>query len=205
MALEPGGYADKLGTRYEGRWVASQLILLLAEQVSSVQIEAVGDTERGVDLWVTRNNGIRIAQQCKVRNGHANSWSPADLESSGVLGHAESQLQSDPSCLFQFVTAIPSSTLEELCRSARQSSGDPKGYYRHQVYDVGNQRRKVFADICTRLGHRIEDPIDLARAYDFLRRFEFNVWPDNTAATDDLRHLAFTTVDGSPDSVLAAL
>ena len=33
MAFEPGGRADKLGNRYEGRWVAKQLLRLLNEEM----------------------------------------------------------------------------------------------------------------------------------------------------------------------------
>lgn len=62
MAFEPGGYADKLGNRYEGRWVARQLLLLLNEQIQSVTLESVGDDEAGVDLWIERNDGGREAQ-----------------------------------------------------------------------------------------------------------------------------------------------
>jgi len=50
MAFEPGGRADKLGNRYEGRWVAKQLLRLLNEDIQSVTIEAVGDDEKGVDF-----------------------------------------------------------------------------------------------------------------------------------------------------------
>lgn len=31
MGFEPGGRADKLGNRHEGRWVAKQLLRLLNE------------------------------------------------------------------------------------------------------------------------------------------------------------------------------
>ena len=79
MALEPGGYADKLGNRYEGRWVVKQLLRVLNEQLVSVTVEAVGDDEAGVDLWVKEVSGRQIAQQCKLRNGSSNQWTIADL------------------------------------------------------------------------------------------------------------------------------
>ena len=69
MALEPAGYANKLGNRYEGRWIARQLLFLLHEQLRSVKVEAAGDDEAGVDLWVERKDGNREAQQCKAENG----------------------------------------------------------------------------------------------------------------------------------------
>ena len=205
MAIEPGGFADKLGNRYEGRWVARQLLHLLAEQITTVQIEAVGDNERGVDLWVTTNDHIRVAQQCKLRNAHAISWSPATLQSRGVLEYAKFQLEKDTKCLFQLVTVLPSATLEELCRSARNSSGIAQEFYEHQVNAIGDSRRSTFSDLCDRLGLDIENPIDLEKAYDFLGRFEINTWPDNSTTRDDLRALANYWVNGKPDAVLAAL
>lgn len=65
MAYEAGGYASKLGDRYEGRWVVRQLLLLLQERSRGVIVEAVGDDEYGVDLWIERLDGSRDAQQCK--------------------------------------------------------------------------------------------------------------------------------------------
>ena len=47
MSLEPGGHAEKLGNRYEGRWVVRQMLSLLNEDILSVTIEAIGDDEKG--------------------------------------------------------------------------------------------------------------------------------------------------------------
>ena len=58
MGFEPGGLADKLGNRYEGRWVATQLLRLLNEEIRSVTVEAIGDDERGVDLWIEKNEAV---------------------------------------------------------------------------------------------------------------------------------------------------
>lgn len=68
MAFERGGYADKRGNQYEDRWVVKQLLRVLNEEILSVTVEPVGEDERGVDLWVTRCDGTRQAQQCKARN-----------------------------------------------------------------------------------------------------------------------------------------
>ena len=105
MAFEPGGYADKLGNRYEGRWVARQMLLLLSEQLTSITLESVGDDEAGVDLWITRLDGTREAQQCKAENGTKFNWSLRDLSSRGVLSHLKTQLQRDPAHRFAFVSS----------------------------------------------------------------------------------------------------
>ena len=41
MAFESGGMANKLGNRYEGRWVAKQLLRLLNEEIHSVIVELI--------------------------------------------------------------------------------------------------------------------------------------------------------------------
>lgn len=69
MAFEPGGMADKLGNRYEGRWVAKQLLRLLNEEIQSLTIELIGPNEQGVDLLVVKKDGTRQLQQCKARLG----------------------------------------------------------------------------------------------------------------------------------------
>jgi len=67
MAFEPGGIADKLGNRYEGRWVAKQFLRLLNEEIQSVTIELIGPNEQGVDLLIVKkmassnyNNAKRV-------------------------------------------------------------------------------------------------------------------------------------------------
>jgi hypothetical protein len=43
MALEPAGYADKFGNRYEALWVVNQLLRLLNEQLRSVSWEPINE------------------------------------------------------------------------------------------------------------------------------------------------------------------
>src|SRR4051812_38110615 len=124
MALEPGGYADKLGNRYEGRWVARQMLRVLNEDLRSVTVEAIGDDEHGVDLWVERVDVGRQAQQCKLRNASDDKWTIADLARYGVLSAMRLQLDRHPSNQFAFVTAIPSTLVHDLTESARTSNGD---------------------------------------------------------------------------------
>ncbi len=78
MSFERGGRSDKFGNRYEGQWVAKQMLRLLKEEISSITIEAVGDDEKGVEFWLeTREE--RQAHQCKARNKSKESWSISDL------------------------------------------------------------------------------------------------------------------------------
>jgi hypothetical protein len=102
MAYEAGGMSEKLGNRYEGRWVAKQLLRLLNEEILSVTVELIGPEEEGVDLLVVKKDSVRQLQQCKARFGNQNSWSIK-----GILGHLWNHLSSDVLQEFVLVSSIP--------------------------------------------------------------------------------------------------
>ena len=205
MALEPGGYADKLGNRYEGRWVVKQLLRLLNEQLRSVTIEAVGDDEAGVDLWVNDKTGKRLAQQCKLRNGSRNQWTLADLNRVGVLSYMKYQLDRELDMEFHLVTAIPSTLLHDICNSARKSSGDSESFYQDQMAGISQDRKKAFASFCRYLSLDSNELADRAYAYGYLSRIFIENWHDTLSSQNDLRSEAQWLVNGDPDSVLANL
>ena len=146
MAFEPGGMADKLGNRYEGRWVAKQLLRLLNEEIESVTVELIGPNEQGVDLLVIKKDGVRQLQQCKARFGSLESWSVKVLTAKGILGHLKNHLRRDPQQEFALVSAIPSQTFMDICDSARHSNDNPQNFFRYQIYEVGEERRNAFKD-----------------------------------------------------------
>ncbi|MCP4006350.1 MAG: hypothetical protein GY725_19395 [bacterium] len=132
MSWEPGGYADRLGGRYEDRWAVRQLLLVLAEEVQSVTISPVGPDEQGVDLLATLPDGVREAHQCKGENRDSPKWTMADLANRGVLRNLRFQLERSPQHRFRFVSALPAIELKELTRSARDSR-DAESFYHHQI------------------------------------------------------------------------
>ena len=168
MAFEPGGIADKLGNRYEGRWVAKQLLRLLNEEIRSVTVEAIGNDERGVDLWIQKNNGIRQAQQCKARNGSRESWSIRDLGSRGVLSYLQFQLDRDSTIEFGFVSGIGAILLHDICDSTRNSNQNPEDFFNYQIKAIGRDRREAFRQFCESLGLDSTQPGDrFARSFLF--------------------------------------
>ncbi|MEQ8785532.1 MAG: hypothetical protein RIC55_04505 [Pirellulaceae bacterium] len=205
MAFEPGGYADKLGNRYEGRWVVRQLLLLLHERLRSITIEAIGDDEAGVDLWVERNDGRREAQQCKARNRSKSNWSLADLDQRGVLGSAKAHLNRSSNHDFALVSAVPASELRDISQSARDSSGDAESFVQHQINALGKKRRDAFQDLCRSLMLDAHTSDGRAEAFDFLRRTHVHLACDDRHANDDLRFMAETSVAANPDVVIAVL
>ncbi|CRH92922.1 Uncharacterised protein [Chlamydia trachomatis] len=67
MPFESGGRADKLGNRYEFNWIVLKFIDIIAEKIIAKKIEAIGEEEQGVDVWLKYKDGHKEAQQCKGR------------------------------------------------------------------------------------------------------------------------------------------
>ena len=174
MALEPGGYADKLGNRYEGRWAVRQLLCVLNETLRSVVVEAIGDDQNGVDLCVELPTGVHRAQQCKIRNVSNDKWTIADLGRRGVLSAMKMFLDKTETNEFAFVTAVPSTLLHDLCESARASSSDPDLFYLHQVQAIGNRSTPSLCDLVRSPRSRRWQPVRSGGISNFL--FETSVY-----------------------------
>ncbi|MBN8603119.1 MAG: hypothetical protein J0M26_18930, partial [Planctomycetes bacterium] len=205
MAYEPGGYADKLGNRYEGRWVVQQMLLLLNERLSSIQIDAVGSDQKGVDLWVTHLDKTRVAQQCKGENGNKANWSIRDLCSREVLAYLKQQLLGYPTHRFTFVSSTPANELRDISRSAQDSTGESQSFYDNQIAVGSKPRRQAFSAFCSCLRLDEKRPSDREIAFDLLRRSDFHLFSDDREQKEQLKCMANLLVAGDSGSVIALL
>ncbi len=205
MGFESGGLADKLGNRYEGRWIAKQLLRLLNEEIQSVTIEAIGDDERGVDLWIGQNNGVRQAQQCKARNRSEESWSINDLKSRNIFNHAKFQLDNNRNNTFAFVSAVGAQTFHDLCESARNSNLNPDDFYKYQVEAVGQARREGFKKFCEAIQVNSEDPLARVLAFNYLKRIDTILYPDDHNNWQNLLADAQYLLTGAPETTVSTL
>lgn len=205
MGFEPGGRADKLGNRYEGRWVAKQLLRLLNEEISSVTIEAIGDDEKGVDLRIELKNGKRQAQQCKARNRSKESWSIGDLKARDILENLRIQLDRDSRNEFVLISGIPATLFGDICDSARNSNGNSEDFYRYQIQSVGTERLGAFRQFCQAVSLNHEDKSDRGRAFDYLRRTRVELYPGDENVFGDLLTTAGFLLTGEPETAIAVL
>ena len=205
MAFEPGGMSEKLGNRYEGRWVARQLLRLLNEEIKSVTVELIGPDERGVDLLVVEKDGTQQLQQCKARCGNRESWSIAALRDKGVLGHLKDHLDRDPNHEFALVSAIPARSFGDICESARNSNENPEDFFLYQIQEVGEVRRNIFHSFCDALGLDPEKGNDLGKAHNYLKRTYIELFPDDRNTWDDLLTWAGFLLTGDPETAIAVL
>jgi len=205
MAFEPGGKSEKLGNRYEGRWVAKQLLRLLNEEIQSVTVELIGPDERGVDLLVVGKDGVRQLQQCKARCSSRESWTIAMLRSKGILEHLKDHLDRDPHCEFALVSAIPARSFADICESARNSNDNPRDFFQYQIEAIGEKRRKDFKGFCDSLGLDTQRDDDLERAFDYLKRTHIELFPDDRNTWSDLLTWTGFILTGKPETAISIL
>jgi len=205
MSFEPGGMADKLGNRYEGRWVAKQLLRLLNEKILSVTVELIGPDEQGVDLLVVKKDGVRQLQQCKARFGGLNTWSVTSLNSSGILTNLQAHLSRDSQQEFVLVSGISAQLFADICESARNSNDNPENFYQYQIQKVGEDRRKAFAKFCQAVSLDPTVQTDLQQAFNYLKRTYIINYADDRDAWNDLLTWAGFLLIGEPETVIAAL
>lgn len=205
MGFEPGPMADKLGNRYEGRWVAKQLLRLLNEEILSVTVELIGPDEEGVDLLVVNKDGIRQLQQCKARFESRNSWSVNTLASKGILGHLQTHLSRDPQQEFVLVSGIPAQSFADICDSARNSNHNPMDFFKYQIQEVGEKRRDSFRDFCNALELDPGQEEDLKKAFGYLKRTYIEHFPDDRNAWSDILTWTGFLLTGEPEAAISVL
>lgn len=133
VPYEKGGRADKDGNRYEIRWVVYQLLQILEEKIEYVILEALGDDEKGVDIWVGKKNGIKEGQQCKGRNGSEECWDYASINAKGIFDHWKYHLDRDDANTVSLISPLTFTFLEDLVKRAKSSGGDPHNFYSGQI------------------------------------------------------------------------
>jgi hypothetical protein len=205
MAFEPGGMADKLGNRYEGRWVARQLLRLLNEEIQSVTVELIGPNEHGVDLQVVKKDNTRQLQQCKARFGSQEYWSIAALNSKGILDHLKSHLSHDSKQEFALISAIPGQSIADICDSARNSNDNPNDFFQYQIQEVGKERNKFFCGYCDALELDPGKEDDLRKVFSYLKRTYIELFPDNHNTRTDLQTWAGFLLTGEPETAISVL
>lgn len=205
MPLELGGIADKLGNRYEGRWLATQLLSLLDEKILSVTVEAIGDDERGVDLWIVQKNGVRQAHQCKARNASKEYWDISDLAGRGVLTNLQFQLDRDLKHEYFFVSSVGSELFKDICDFARRSADNPALFYQEKVLKGSSKVQSCFHKFCTHLSLDSTAESDRVQAWQYLKRTYITVYPDDHGAWQYLLDWTDSLLVGAPKVVISTL
>ena len=115
-----GGIADKLGNRYEAKWLVRQLLDVIGAKSSSLRFEGISASFTGFEFAVRRGNCVEW-HQTKINSLHGN-WTLSSLKREGVLGAFKSRLDAGENNICVFVSQDPAKDLRVLAEKARVAS-----------------------------------------------------------------------------------
>lgn len=120
MSSPSGGFAGKMGDRFEAAYVVSAVLDLIDGDLASLRWEGVGTQFTGIEFRAKRADGTMDAVQCK--SGAANqNWSIAALAHEGLLAAIRIQLTEKRADRFVLVLAGTAFELSALSERARAS------------------------------------------------------------------------------------
>ncbi|MFH3940232.1 hypothetical protein ACJBLD_09525 [Acinetobacter nosocomialis] len=178
VSLEPGGFTEKIGNRYESSWVAFQLLKLLDEKISYVQVEPVGPDEDAVDVIIGNLDGSREHHQCKIGDRSSDAWTLATLQSKQLLTKGFQHILSG-SQSYKVVSRIGFRLLEDICESARNSTDSSSDFFEYQIKNISPDRLKLFNELCKRLSLDSSNLDDLNKVFQFFKAFEITQFNEN--------------------------
>ncbi len=132
MSFDNGGRADKQGNVYENRCLARILIRLVAEEITAVVVEPIGEHTDICEFYTVEKDGSKTYYQCKGSNGINDHWRPSDLQRYSLFSRVQALLRGDPTCKFCFISPLYYGGLEELCAKAKTSSS-AKSFYENAL------------------------------------------------------------------------
>ena len=166
MPYESGGRAGKLGNNYELNWIVLKLIDIVSEKIEAIKIEAIGEEEEGVDVWVRYSNGITEAQQCKGRNASKDYWTLSDLNSRGILKSWKLHLSRDLTTKVSLVSPLPFTNFSDLIYRAK-TNDNAQSFIDYQV-NTSSEIKNLFDNYVKHLGFSKEK--DIRKIINFLSR-----------------------------------
>lgn len=115
----PGGASDKYGNRYEGKWTARCLAMLLNEEFECIQLEPPGPEGEGCEFTISKGT---ITQYHQVKRQHSfdSSWTISKLCDNGVLKTAFLKTI-DKKNEFVFISTVSANLLNELADASRNA------------------------------------------------------------------------------------
>lgn len=166
MPYESGRRADKLGNKYEFNWIVLKFIDIISEKIDAIKVEAIGEEEEGVDVWVRYSNGITEAQQCKGRNASKDYWTLSDLNSRGILKYWKLHLSRDLTTKVSLVSPLPFTNFSDLIYRAK-TNDNAQSFIDYQV-NTSSEIKNLFDNYVNNLGFSKEK--DIPKIINFLSR-----------------------------------
>ena len=178
MPYEIGGRADKYGNRFEIRVIIYHMLELLEEKIDYIILEAVGDEEQGVDLWIGHKDASQESIQCKVRNASKEYWDFGTANARGIFSNWKFQLDRGPNIYVSLVSPLAFTFLEDLINRAINSNNNGRDFYDYQIKPSDGKFLSFTNNICRVMGidHKLD--YDLNRLIGYLKRIRYKQFPD---------------------------
>lgn len=194
MPYETGGRADKFGNRFEIRWFIYQLMEVLDEKVEYALLEALGDEEQGIDVWIGKSNSEKEGQQCQARNGSREAWDFGSINRKGILKNWKHQLDSNQSNTVSLVSPLSFTLLEDLIERAKtnESSFD---FYNHQILSSSRELNNFFKYFCKEMSIDPKNDLELAKCISYLKRISYRQVPDVMLKELVLKRISYLFVE----------
>jgi hypothetical protein len=192
----PGGLADKIGNRYEGRIAVWRILQLLDEQHDSVRarFEKPGDDK--FEWWVQQEDGSHTYTQVKRQQSVDDEWTVATLVARGVIPAFGQRLAEEPAARCEFFSALSASHLQQLSDEARMA--DSLAEFEAEFAGAAD-KKKSWGRICAAWPDATAE-----QAWRRLRRLTArNI--DEPTLLETLRAHARALVGAPPDDVIARL
>lgn len=203
MAYEKGGRADKYGNRFEYNWVIYNLLDVVREKISYVMIEAIGEAEKGVDLWIGNLDGTREGQQCKGRYGDEDQWTYGKVNAKGIFANWKKQLELSLRNYVALVSPLSFTVFEDLIQKAKDTdSSKPKDFYEYQIKKSGKNTKDFFDKYCKVMGLDPKKDEDIQLAINYLSRSHYRQIPDAQLKEMILDKISMRYV-GNPEHIYA--
>ncbi len=205
MAYEKGGRADKYGNRFEYNWIIYNLLDVAKEKISYVMIEAIGEDEKGVDLWIGNLDGTREGQQCKGRYGDEDQWTYGMVNAKGIFVNWKKQLELSPQNHVALVSPLSFTIFEDLIQKAKDTDNSKPGdFYKYQIEQSGKNTRDFFEKYCKVMGLDSKKDKDIQLAINYLSRSHYRQIPDAQLKEMILDKISMRYI-GNPEDIYAEL
>lgn len=179
MPYEIGGRAAKNGNRFEVRWTIYQILEVLEEKLNYVVLEAIGDDEQGIDIWIGNKDGSKEGQQCKGRNGSKEYWTYGDTNQKKIFNNWKYHLDRDKSNKVSLVSPLAFTLLEDLIYRARNTNKIPDDFYKGQILSSSQENINFFENYCDVMEIDWKKESGIIRCIDYLERTSYRQWPDS--------------------------
>jgi hypothetical protein len=180
-----GGIADKVGNRYEAKWLVRQLIRVLYGERQWIRFEGITNEFDGFEFALGADDSVEWHQTKKSSpNGN---WTIRALEREGVLAAFRRRLSDTDTDTCHFISEDPAKDARALAQKAgiANDAGEFEG-------GLSEDQSRAFTDLCAFWA------VDKTEGWQWLRRCAFQV--ESTSGLDShiaiISQHAFENVDG---------